>query len=112
MRAPIIVVSDDSDVFGTIEAAERYLEPWSVESATLKIYDRDGRPLVAQIAKTKLLKNEVVTLSDGSGAAPEPDSLRGALTDFLTARDVEVSDEGQALPLDQLWEMALPWKTE
>jgi hypothetical protein len=93
MRAPIIVVTDDTLVFGTIEAAERYLEPWSVEEGTLRIYDRDGRPLVAQIAKTRILNNEVVTLSDSPGAAPEPDALMQAPTDFLTVRGVEVTEE-------------------
>ena len=111
MRAPIIVVDDDTDVFHTVEAAERYLEPWSVESGALTMYDRDGLPLIAQISKTKFLRNDAVIISERTGASPEPEELRKALTEFLTTRGVEVSEGDHTLPLERLWEMATEFKT-
>ena len=61
MRPPIIVVSDDVDVFDSVEAAERYLEPWQLDG--LRVYDRNGQRTIAKTAKGFMA--EIVTLRRG-----------------------------------------------
>jgi hypothetical protein len=69
MRGPIIVVSDDVEIFETVEGAERYLEAPDVRSGLIKeMYDRDGRKLQPTVHKG-ILGAEHIKIEDAHQTA-------------------------------------------
>src|SRR5688572_27081240 len=59
MKPPILLVSDDIDVFASVDAAERYLE--APDAPNTKAFDRDGCPLRVSVAHG-FLSNELVKI--------------------------------------------------
>jgi hypothetical protein len=111
MKPPLIVVSDDVDVFGDVKAAETYLEPPDVRSG-MRLYDRDGRPIQASIVKRgpRVFRTEHVQLADIDGAEPDSQEVTALLIRFL--RDREQLPESEEPPsLDELWSRAIEYKT-
>jgi hypothetical protein len=108
---PIIVVSDDVDLFISVKRAEQYLEPPEVR-AGLIVLDATGRRLRAVVARRGLA--EVVRIeTDPAGGADLP-ALRSALVRLITgvARvRGEMVEDVSDLPLEQLIARALPYVT-
>src|SRR5262245_363185 len=100
MKPPIVVVSDDVDVFLSIADAERYLEAWEVRQGDLKIFDAEARPIRAVIARRVLA--EVVKLEEDPEGEPQPDELRKILVRFLSAADGSFSDLSERTSLEEL----------
>jgi hypothetical protein len=111
MKAPIIVVSDDVDVFEDVKAAERYLEPPEVRSG-MRLYDRDARPIQALVVKRgpRFFGTEHVQLADIDGAEPDSDEVRALLTRFLRALE-HVPESAEPPSLDDLWNRAIRYRT-
>ena len=81
MRPPIVARSDVTDVFESVDVAERYLEAPDIRDGGIKISDRDGRPVRASIAKRWLA--DVVKLHDEEGAEPKLEELRASLLTLM-----------------------------
>lgn len=102
---PPIIVSEggDTDIFETIEAAERYLEPYDIEILTA--YDSQGRLL------TLLPTSPRITIESAELTPSHARNLRQVLLRFLK----DVGDTADDLPqwtLDHLVALALKYKTE
>jgi hypothetical protein len=110
INPPIIVVSDDVDVFETVSAAESYIEPPDV--AVTRLYDRDGRPLQASVASRgpRFFRSQRVHISEIGDAEPEPDRLRALLLRFLRGVN-DLPESADRLRIDDLWDRAVRYKT-
>lgn len=99
MRPPILVVTDDVEIFANVQSAERALEPQDIHRAA--VYDRDGLRIVPAASRRGLAN--VVALRETNERVGETE-LREHLTRLLQAhqKDAFVSD----YTLDQLWESA------
>jgi hypothetical protein len=99
MKPPILVVTDDVEIFDTVRSAERSLEPQDIHRTA--VYDRDGLRIVPEVSRRGLAN--VVALRETNERIGEPE-LRQHLTRFLRThqRDALPSD----CTLDQLWESA------
>ena len=109
MRAPILVIDDDIDVFETINQAERCLEAPDVRRGRMLIYDLDGRRVHPVI--TRRLLAEVVKLEEHESPDLHVVELRGALVRFLEARESADGPEYEELTIEELLERALKYKT-
>ena len=107
MRAPILVIGDDVDVFDSVQDAERYLEPPDVSDTAVRVYDAEGRVLTCVIERRLL--NEVVRFKETDGP-PDVAGLRAALIEFINARDPLMS-VNEVEELDVLWEQALRFRS-
>jgi hypothetical protein len=110
MRPPIVIISDDFDIFESVVDAERYVEPPDVRAGRIKIYDRDGRPIRASIEKRLLA--EVVRFEDQEGAEPKPEELRLKIANFLTKVDGSTRDTYAMMSLEELLDRALKYKPQ
>jgi hypothetical protein len=108
MRPPIIVAYDDVDIFETLSDAERSLEAEDVKMGGMSIWDRDGQPIRAVIKKRFLA--EVVKLEVLPGL-PSVSELRNTLASFLARVEQVPTKQFEDLPLDQLVDHALQYKT-
>jgi hypothetical protein len=102
--SPILVVSDDVEIFRTIEDAEKHLEPPDV--GRIKVFDSDGRPV--KVALGKRLLSEVVRLEVDPASPPQVGELRSNLIRLISGR-TEIADDLNALSLDELWERSTPF---
>ena len=110
VRGPIIVLSDDINLFATVEGAERYLEPPDLRSGNiLEIYDRDGRALTARVVKGFLGAERVKI--EATDEAPQIERFRGPLIELLTHALGEPAECFSDVSLDQLIEKAHPYLT-
>jgi len=108
MNPPIVVVSDDVDVFETVSDAARNLEAVDVRKGKLRIYDRDGRPIRALIRKRLLA--EVVELEE-SNDLPRVDELRDVLIRFLGVSEQTPKSTLEAFSLNELLDRAMKYRT-
>jgi hypothetical protein len=105
MKLPVIVVSDDVDIFDTPSSAARYLEAVDVRGRNIRVYDGDGRPMNPVVKKR--LMAEVVELEE-THEQPEVDELRQALIRFLEAVKKPEEPSLASLSLQRLLELARP----
>jgi hypothetical protein len=57
MKKYIITISDDLDIFESIEQAEKYLEPWILDPVhKFRAYDEQGNVLTASVVSNKTVK--------------------------------------------------------
>ena len=106
MRAPILVVSDDTAVFDSVQAAERYLEPPDVKDLDVRVYDADGL-LLQCVIERRFLAN-VVRFKETDGP-PDVVALRAALVEFINAR-TPLTRSNEPKELEGLWRQALCFK--
>lgn len=105
-----IIVEDNGDVefFGSVEDAERYLEPWIVEEEIVA-YDRDGRLLEFRVERgeiptffglSRIAVDHVVIESaeDRPNHAPQ---LRAVLVGYFERAGIPFGDS-DAVPLREL----------
>lgn len=77
MKNYIITISDDLDIFESIESAEKYLEPWILEqSHNFRAYDKHGNILNASVILGKKIK---LTLSEKKNI----ELLKSEILDYL-----------------------------
>jgi len=77
---PIIVISDDVDLYLSVKAAELDLEAWQVPK--MQVFDAHGRRLKPVIAKRFLA--EVVRLEEDQSGATDVQRLKEGLIRFLS----------------------------
>jgi hypothetical protein len=108
MKEPIVVVSDDVDLFSSVRDAERYLEAPEVRTG-VRVLDATGKPLRAVIIKRFLA--EVVRLEEDPNAAANIQELRTGLLRLIGGRG-RIAEESLAdLPLDELIAQAQKYLT-
>lgn len=110
MEAPIIVIRDDLEIFDSVSAAERYLEPADVRTRDTACYDRNGRVLVAEIvARRRLIfAYDAVVLSDVIPQKNNAGELRQLLLEYLRRLGKCDADDARA-DLDALISKARIW---
>ena len=110
MRGPIIVLSDDVELFESVADAERYLEAPDVRSGNIrKVYDRDGRKLRPVIRKGPL-GAEHVEIAD-TPETPDVEEFRDGIVQLLVRCTEESPDVFSHRSIDELIAEALPYKT-
>lgn len=107
-REPILVVSDDVDLFPSVLDAERYLEAPDV-GAGLSVLDATGRPLRAVIVRK--FHSVVVRLEEDPEAQPSVPALRAGLIRLIAGREGIAKSSVADLPLDELFARARPHMT-
>lgn len=102
MRPPIIVVTDDTDVFSSVRNAEGYLEPQDVEHGQATAFDADGRVLAVnvRVVRAFLGGREWVELAETDELDEE--GLRRVLERFLSHPRHLGDRDLSAIPLDEL----------
>jgi hypothetical protein len=99
VKEPILVVSDDVDLFHSVRDAERYLEAPEARTG-VRVLDAAGRPLRAVVVRKFLAK--VVTLEEEPDAPADVPSLRVGLIRLIAGR-AQVPEESLVhLPLEEL----------
>lgn len=109
MQGPLLVIDDDVDIFETIEAAERNIEPADVRQGRLVIYDKEGRIVRPLIVKRLLA--EVVEFDRTASTESNVDAVRSGLVRFLRTRESAGEPDYEGLPLDALFARALKYKS-
>jgi hypothetical protein len=99
MKEPILVISDDVDLFESVRAAERYLEAPEIRTG-VTVLDAAGRLLRAVVVR-KLLA-EVVVLEEDPEAPINVAALRAGLTRLVVGRGRLPAESVAHLPLEQL----------
>jgi len=97
----VLVVSDDIDVFTSLERAMDYFEPWQLERMQFKGWDYFGRPLAFRE------NNESVEITITQNPE-EKEQLIGVLHKFLNQRSTYPATNA---PLDHLFELCRPHVT-
>jgi hypothetical protein len=110
MANPVIVITDDIDVFATRAEAERYIEPFLLRTPGFAAFDHTGRRLKPSTQRRGLA--EVVTLTDDPDAAPDEVAVRQALKRFLRQSAGMREPELESLSLDRLFSRAMEFKTK
>jgi hypothetical protein len=83
MKGPVLVVSDDVDLFASVRDAERYLEAPEIRTGA-KVFDATGRPLRAVVVRRFLA--EVVELEEDPHAPANVPALRAGLIRLIAGR--------------------------
>lgn len=99
MKPPILVISDDVDLFESARDAERYLEAPEVREG-ITVLDADGRPIRALIVKKFLA--DVVRLEGDPEAAPDVPALRAGLIRLISGREGVPNEDLTQLSLEEL----------
>lgn len=109
IHTPLVVVSDDVDVFRNPTAAERYIEPPEVRSGALRVFDFEGRPYKATVQHRKML--EIVRLEPDPAESENPEFARQLLIRFLAPRERLSVETYEPLSLDEIGRRALTHAT-
>jgi len=109
MRPPIFVYEpNDLDVFESVEAAERYIEPIDVKNDEFTFFDSEGRVLNASVViDTKGIERTVIDDTEDQFNKSE---LKRILVDFLMYLGYSES-ELSGLQLSQLVCESLKYQT-
>lgn len=90
MKKLIITISDDLDIFDSIQAAEAYCEPWLLEPKyNFRAFDQDGNILTASVVQKKgkwlfgLLSNSYESLYLEPSGKKNETQLRSEIINYL-----------------------------
>lgn len=110
MEPPIIVISDDLQVFDSFSEAERYLETVDVAAQNPLFYDRHGRVLTAVIIEKRsmLFRRDSVALRYTVPAQIESERLHKLLEGYLKGTHHWNPEDSDA-DLDALVSIARIW---
>jgi len=101
LKLPIIgSCHGDVSIFGSLQAAQSYLEPQDVENGDWKVFDADGYLLTLDIESGKYGRREVV-LGRSLDSKPSKEELR-----VLLVRHLQLSIGGRGGTLEKLVEVA------
>lgn len=96
MKNYIITISDDLDIFESIESAEKYFEPWIIEqSHNFRAYDKDGNILTASVHLGKKIK---LTLSGNKNI----ELLKSDILDYLPRLSKETLSDAKSKSINEL----------
>ena len=99
MKEPILVISDDVDLFESVRAAERYLEAHEVRTG-VRILDAAGRVLRAVVDRRVLA--DVVAIQEDPEALVDLSALRAGLIRLVAGRGRVPAESLTHLPLEEL----------
>ena len=110
----IITISDDIDVFDSIEAAESYCEPWILEPEhNFRVFDQDGNIFKASIVQKKgkclfgLLNRNFESLHLEPSGEKNVERLRSEILNYLDQSLNKEKGQYTDLNLGQLVEVLL-----
>ena len=109
MQPPIFVEDEGSLlIFGSVEEAQGYLEPFDVKSVDIEIFDADAKPIRAVVEPSNRWfgPSEHVKLVPVADASANPGRLRELILRHLSQLKISIAS-GDTVPLADLVELAL-----